>query len=49
MPIAVVCGHTVRRTVAAIVVAVTPHSEAHADPDSVSVGVAIERVLSGPG
>ena len=49
MSIAVVCGHTVCRTVAAIVVPVTLHSEAHADPDSVSVGVAIERVLSGPG
>ena len=47
--IAIVCRHTVRCTVAAIVIWVTSHPEAHTDPDSVSVGVAIECVLSGPG
>ena len=47
--IAIVRGHTVCRTVTAIVIAVTLHPEAHTDPDSVSVGVAIECVLSGPG
>ena len=49
MSTAAVSRATVRCTVAAIIVCVAVHPETQSDPDSVSVGITVEGVLSGPG
>ena len=49
VPIAIVHGHTVCRTIAAIVIPITLHSETQTHPDSAIVGVTINCVLLGPG
>ena len=49
VPIAIVHGHTVRCTIAAIVIWITLHSETQTDPDGAIVGATIYCVLLGPG